>query len=255
MNRINFSKYQGTGNDFVIIRGIKALSEEQIHRLCDRHWGIGADGVILINESSHYDFDMRYYNSDGSESFCGNGSRCAVRYAHHHGIVGEQCTFHTTDGEHHAKLTPEQITISLADVASIEKIGDDYIINTGSPHFIRFMDEISELDMPEFGRSIRYSPPFSKEGINVNAVKVNGSKIAMRTYERGVEDETLSCGSGVTAVALAYTHQAGLNGQQQVQINTQGGRLTVDLSAEGEHFYDIYLSGPATFVFEGGIDI
>ena len=256
MSRLAFSKYQGTGNDFIIIQGISHLSKEQIVSLCDRKFGIGADGVILMNRESAYDFDMMYFNSDGSESFCGNGSRCSVLYAKHHGWITNSCSFQSNDGLHEASIEGQEVRLKMHDVATHESLTDDFIIDTGSPHYVRFIERLDGFALCETARTIRYSERFKKDGINVNFIEKQENHLAIRTYERGVEDETLSCGTGVTAAALA-NHIADGNalGSYQTSIQSLGGELAVEFENTEEGFVNIYLIGPANYVFQGEIDL
>tara|TARA_B100000508_G_scaffold141026_1_gene145314 strand:+ start:101675 stop:102454 length:780 start_codon:yes stop_codon:yes gene_type:complete len=257
---IKFNKYQGTGNDFVMIdctgEASLEITEEVVQGLCDRRFGIGADGLIAIYEHNSYDFEMRYYNSDGSRSFCGNGARCAVAFANKLGLIDQQARFLAIDGEHEASFDGTDTTLKMGDVQQIEIRGEEYIINTGSPHYISFVDELSTMDIVDFGKKIRYSDEFTNDGINVNlAETVERSSLSVLTYERGVEDETFSCGTGVTAVALAYAVKEELELDFEVKIKVKGGNLKVRGRRKDEGFESIYLIGPATFVYEGTISI
>jgi diaminopimelate epimerase len=259
---IKFQKYQGTGNDFVILDNRKGeyknLSAGQIKLLCDRRFGIGADGLMLLNEKPGYDFDMTYFNANGQlGSFCGNGSRCIIKFAWSCSIQKEHYVFTAADGEHEAKLDAEgMVSLKMQDVDAIRNYHNDFIVNTGSPHFIRLTGDVMHLDVYKKGKEIRYSPEFEKEGINVNFAEqlTEPDKIIVRTYERGVENETLSCGTGVTAAALVCYHNE--NGFNEVEIQTPGGILYVefDRTADGK-FRNIWLCGPAEKVFEGVIAI
>jgi len=259
--RVHFNKYQGTGNDFIIIDNRhKSLTfgKKKIVKLCDRRLGIGSDGLILIENDEKAEFYMDFYNPDASQSFCGNGSRCAVAFAIQMGWVGENCEFRAIDGFHKAKRNGESIHISLADVIAYEKRGEDYIINTGSPHYIRMVENANDIMIIKEARDIRYNESFRKDGINVNFVETISFKkespcIKMRTYERGVEDETLSCGTGVTAAAIAMSIEQDWN--ESVNVSTKGGELQVTFEKEKDHFSNIWLSGPAIKVFDGSIDV
>ncbi|TAG14267.1 MAG: diaminopimelate epimerase [Sphingobacteriia bacterium] len=257
--QLHFYKYQGTGNDFIILNnrtGSIDLSQAQIRFLCDRKFGIGADGLMLLNTIVGYDFEMKYYNADGSEStMCGNGGRCLTRFAYDSGIQKEQYSFLAIDGPHEAKLANNGwIHLKMIDVSTIIKHGDDFVLNTGSPHYIKQVNELDTLDVFTEGRSIRYNDEFGADGINVNFVCQAGECIKVRTYERGVEDETLSCGTGVTAAALAFAGDS--NGFNKINIETKGGKLTVEFNKIGpNNFNNIWLCGPAVFVFEGDIDL
>ncbi|MBX2924801.1 MAG: diaminopimelate epimerase [Chitinophagaceae bacterium] len=259
---IQFSKYQGTGNDFVILDNrngaYNALTNEQVKLLCDRKFGIGADGLMLLNEHAPYDFEMVYYNADGNEgSMCGNGGRCLVKFAYHSGIVEQEYRFIATDGEHEAEIDISgTVKLKMKDVDQISNQDEYSVLNTGSPHYVTFVPDVKKVNVVEEGRRIRYSKPFSKEGINVNFVEnIDDDTIFVRTYERGVENETLSCGTGVTAAALVAAHNT--NGFNGVNVQTPGGNLSVEftISEDGEKFSDIWLSGPAELVYKGEITL
>ncbi|MBK7883384.1 MAG: diaminopimelate epimerase [Chitinophagaceae bacterium] len=258
---INFYKYQGTGNDFVIMDNrtniYNSLTVLQIKHICDRHFGIGADGLMLLQLKEGYDFEMLYYNADGQLStMCGNGGRCMVKFAHQIGINKDKYHFIAIDGEHTAEIeTNGKIKLQMKDVDAIEKHGSYYILNTGSPHFVKYANDILNMDVYEKGAAIRYSTDFKKEGINVNFVEILGEEsIYVRTYERGVENETLSCGTGVTAAALVSAHND--NGFNCITVNTKGGHLSVEFEKTGaDHFKNIWLCGPAEFVFKGNIEL
>ncbi|MGB0933633.1 MAG: diaminopimelate epimerase [Lishizhenia sp.] len=253
--KLEFHKYQGTGNDFVLIDNRKhqlRLSKKQIETLTDRRFGIGADGLILIENHAELDFEMIYYNSDGSRSFCGNGARCAVRFSSFLGICKKEARFLAVDGEHQAKITKSAISIQMSPVDTVEMDGSAFVVDTGSPHFIEFVKDINTSDIVEKGRAVRYSDKYKKDGINVNLVQED--TLEMRTYERGVEAETLSCGTGATAVALAYAEKHDLNGLVALDIKVRGGFLQVAFNRE-ESFKDIFLKGPAEKVFSGVYDL
>jgi diaminopimelate epimerase len=257
MSKIHFYKYQGTGNDFVMIDNREHIfpdDKELVQRLCHRKFGIGADGLILIQNHSDYDFEMVYYNSDASQSLCGNGSRCAIHFANHLGIIQEKTNFLAIDGPHEAEIKNEMIHLKMGNVKEVNFIKDDFFINTGSPHYIRFVDKIHAVNVVEEGQKIRYSPSFKEVGTNVNFVEVRSKdEIFVRTYERGVEDETLSCGTGVTACVLASSFK---NLNSPVKVKTLGGNLQVSFSREEETEYkEIYLIGPAEIVFQGEIEL
>lgn len=224
-------------------------NKAMISMLCDRRMGIGADGVILIQNHHSLDFRMIYFNPDGSESLCGNGSRCAIAFSKSLGIIDTETTFETTDGVHHARIENETIHFSLHDVSLIEQVAADWFINTGSPHHIVFKDDISDVNIIEEGSRIRYSEKYSPSGTNVNFVEKSESKIKVRTYERGVENETLSCGTGVTACAIASSF---FGYTSPVTIEVLGGELSVSFDKiNDDKFENIYLSGPAKKVFGG----
>lgn len=253
---IEFYKYQGTGNDFVIIDNRRSFFKKDIETikfLCDRKFGVGSDGLICIEKDGETDFYMDFYNPDGSQSFCGNGSRCAVAFAVHTGIVGSTCTFRAIDGIHHAEFNNGMVSLGMGDVDAVEK-GDAYMfINTGSPHYIQEFENVDALDMIAFGKEIRYSDKYKAEGTNVNAVQKIQDGIKMRTYERGVENETLSCGTGVTAAALSAIAKGWY--QDQLKVETLGGTLEVKADYDQGGFKNVVLSGPAKFVFKGEIDV
>ena len=252
---INFYKYQGTGNDFVMVDNRKltfpAEDEALVKHLCDRRMGVGADGLILLQDHPDYDFQMVYYNADGRlGSMCGNGARCTVRFARNLGVIEDVAHFLAADGEHQASVERELINLKMNDVAAVEKIGEDHYLNTGSPHYVRFVDDLENLDVYAEGKAIRYNDRFKEVGTNVNFVqRLSENEIFVRTYERGVEDETLSCGTGVTACALVASI-AGF--QSPVKVKTLGGNLEVAFEREADGaFGDIYLIGPAKQVFTG----
>jgi diaminopimelate epimerase len=257
---IQFSKYQGTGNDFVIIdnrEGVISLSNHQIAFLCDRRFGVGADGLMLLGTAEGYDFKMTYYNADGTEgTMCGNGGRCLVRFAADLGIVTEKAHFIAVDGPHLAFIDTETISLKMMDVKGIEQHNDDYFTNTGSPHFVRFTKQVQFYDVKNTGSAIRYSEAYqSINGTNANFVeKLDDQTLFVRTYERGVEDETYSCGTGVTAAALvAKTFQ---NVKTPVKIKTLGGELAVNFDGDAiSGFTNIFLIGPAKQVFTGTISV
>ncbi|ULQ57391.1 diaminopimelate epimerase [Flavihumibacter rivuli] len=258
---LHFYKYQGTGNDFVILDNRKGeyegLSTRQIHFLCDRRFGIGADGLMLLNKKEGYDFEMKYYNSDGHEgSMCGNGGRCLVKFAFHSGIVRTNYVFSAIDGDHHAEIDEHGIVrLKMKDVDQVLEHHGDAVLNTGSPHYVKAVRNLAEFDVFHKGREIRNSEAFREEGINVNFVEVQSKdEIMVRTYERGVEDETLSCGTGVTACALVnYHNEYGFN---DVTVHTRGGRLSVEFDRNEDGTYtNVYLCGPAEKVFEGDITL
>ena len=258
---IRFHKYQGTGNDFIILDNRKKeynLNADQIRRLCDRRFGIGADGLMMMNEKEGYDFEMKYYNADGNEgSMCGNGSRCMIKFANQAGIRLEKYKFLASDGPHEAEISTEGIvSVKMKDVPHIRKFHGDFILDTGSPHYVKMIPNVMNIDVFKKGQDIRYSKEFEQEGINVNFVEQleEPDKILVRTYERGVEDETYSCGTGVTAAALVCFHNE--NGFNEVEVKTLGGPLSVEFDRVGdERFENIWLCGPAEKVYEGTVEI
>lgn len=259
MNTIEFFKYQGTGNDFVMIddrsESFGLENHILIANLCHRKFGIGADGLILIRNHREVDFEMIYYNADGRlTSLCGNGSRCAVQFAHKLGMITNHCSFTTVEGILEAKIENEQVHLKMPDVNNIKSYEHHYFLNTGSPHHICIVDDIENYDVINQGRKIRYGAPYYEEGANVNFVKpISDDRIFVRTYERGVEDETLSCGTGATAAALVH----GLKGAESpIKVETLGGDLQISFEREvGNNFKNIHLIGPATLVFSGTISI
>jgi diaminopimelate epimerase len=258
--QLHFYKYQGTGNDFVILdnrQGEIQLTREQVAHLCNRRFGIGADGLMLLNSNAAYDFEMKYYNADGGEStMCGNGGRCLVKFAADCGIRREEYRFLAIDGEHLARIDSDgNVALKMNDVAAVQNGADHFVLNTGSPHFVSLVDDVMGLDVVKRGREVRYSDAFTKEGINVNFVEKGADigNIIVRTYERGVEDETYSCGTGVTAAALvSHPAQEGFN---IVSIQTKGGNLQVEFEKAANGFQNIWLIGPAVNVFEGKVEV
>lgn len=259
-NRMDFFKYQGTGNDFVMIddRGgtFPRMDQALIGRLCHRRFGIGADGLILLQNDPDYDFRMLYFNADGAEgSLCGNGGRCIVRFGHDLGLFESETRFRAVDGEHSAVVCEDEIFLKMSDVPDISLRNGLTFLNTGSPHVVQFVDDLESLDVVAEGRAIRYDAAFSG-GTNVNFAQVlDNHTLFVRTYERGVEDETYSCGTGVTAVALAAHQQLAM--PDPVFIQTIGGNLRVSfnpLTNKGQ-YSDVYLIGPAKRVFAGSVTV
>ena len=259
--KIEFYKYQGVGNDFILLDNRKneydQLTQKQAAFICDRHFGIGGDGLMFLNLKEGYDFEMKYYNSDGAEgSMCGNGARCIVKFANSMGIHKNNYHFIAADGEHEAEIDLDGLVrLKMNDVNKVEAHTNYYILNTGSPHYVKQIRDVMKMDVKTGGKMIRNSKEFEKEGINVNFVEaMDDDKIYVRTYERGVEDETLSCGTGVTASALVSAHND--NGFNRVEVKTPGGNLSVEFDkTDDEHFENIWLHGPADFVFKGEIKI
>ncbi|MBA4166591.1 MAG: diaminopimelate epimerase [Chitinophagaceae bacterium] len=255
--QLHFYKYQGTGNDFIILDNRKdeysGLSTQQVNFLCNRRFGIGADGLMLLNSASGHDFEMKYYNADGrAGSMCGNGGRCLVKFAYHMGIHKTMYLFTASDGDHEAEIDLDgTVSLKMRDVPRIKKYNADLTLDTGSPHYIKMVSDIDHYDVLKTGRAIRNSDYFVKEGINVDFVEqVGEDEIFVRTYERGVEDETLSCGTGVTAAAIACYHNE--NGFNDVMVHTKGGRLNVDYDRNDDGSYiNVWLSGPAERVYQG----
>ena len=252
----HFSKYHGTGNDFILIDNRKnttALSMKQIASLCHRRFGIGADGLMLLELEEGYDFRMVYYNSDGNPgSMCGNGGRCITKFAYDLGIHRDEFTFIASDGPHKAWIDDKGIVrLKMIDVHHIENHGSYELLNTGSPHFVKTVPDLEIYPVYKEGNEIRNSDKFKIQGVNVNFVEaLEDDKIFVRTYERGVEDETMSCGTGVTAAAIVNAHNE--RGFNHIDIKTLGGELFVEFDKTGdEQFENIWLCGPAVKVFEG----
>lgn len=258
---LQFYKYQGTGNDFIIINNpgnAITLTAAQVHFLCHRRFGIGADGLMLLNTREGFDFEMVYYNADGNlSSMCGNGGRCLVKFAADMGLQKSTYHFTAVDGEHEAVLAGNDwVRLKMKDVIGFERpTPADFEVDTGSPHYVKPVSDLPNIDVFTEGRNIRYSAGYAEKGINVNFVQREGdNNIAVRTYERGVENETLSCGTGVTAAALMLA--PGAPGRHQIQVKTPGGHLAVEFERTGNSSFEyIWLCGPATFVFRGDIDV
>lgn len=256
---VHFYKYQGTGNDFIIIDNREnsiQLTTDQIAQLCDRRFGIGADGLMLLENHEELDFSMSYFNSDGNEStMCGNGGRSLVRFANHLGIIKDKTIFNSIDGVHQAVINSNNtISLEMQNVDSVNKVNQNFFLNTGSPHYVTFKEDVKNIDVFKRGKEIRNSSEFSPGGTNVNFVEFIDDKIFVRTYERGVEDETLSCGTGVTASAICASIVQNTD-KNSYDIITKGGNLNVSFKKVGNSFQDIWLTGPAEMVFKGEIKI
>lgn len=258
---IQFHKYQGTGNDFIILDNrderYSSLTVDQVKFLCDRRFGIGADGLMMLNLKPGYDFEMIYFNADGRESsMCGNGGRCLVKFAWGQGIHKGIYRFLAIDGEHEAEIDDDgTVSLKMKDVQGIKDYHGDFVLDTGSPHYVKMVNSVMDYNVFQKGSDIRNSNAFSKEGINVNFVEQkDDDEIIVRTFERGVEDETLSCGTGVTACALVcYHNEIGFN---NVTVHTRGGRLNVEFDrADDDTYHNVWLSGPAEKVFQGSITL
>lgn len=259
---LQFYKYQGTGNDFVIADNRKgeynSISNDQVRRLCDRRFGIGADGFMLLNEKTGYDFEMKYYNADGNPgSMCGNGGRCIAKFAYNLGIRRPVYRILASDGLHEAKIDSDgTVSLKMKDVNIIKKFHNDFIVDTGSPHYIKMVTNAMDVDVYKKGQEIRNSKEFIDEGINVNFVEQldEPDEIIVRTYERGVENETYSCGTGVTAAAITCYHNE--NGFNEVKVKTIGGKLRVEFDRVNDgQFKEIWLCGPAEKVYEGKVEL
>jgi diaminopimelate epimerase len=263
MSKIKFWKYQANGNDFVIVNDFNGnihLTGKQIQHICDRHFGIGADGFIVLMPSDIYDFEMYYYNSDGKlGSMCGNGGRCAAMFAFFNEFADEQMKFKAYDGIHEAIIKERlqmnlcDVSLSLSDISEVEKNKHYYFLHTGSPHYVEFVDNLAEIDVIKEGRKTRYSEKFMPEGTNVNFAEFRDDRLFVRTYERGVENETLSCGTGVTASAIASFY---LTGKTTQIVHTTGGEFIITFEPQDHNsFTNVRLRGPAELVFEGLIDV
>ncbi len=260
--QINFYKYQGAGNDFVLIdnrdSALKNLDKQAVAKLCDRRFGIGGDGLMLLENEPGFDFKMVYYNADGNEgSMCGNGGRCIVAFAKHLGIITNATKFLATDGVHHAKISDagNWVSLQMIDVADITKDGEDYVLNTGSPHYVKLATNLEVKDVYNEGYAIRNNPTYKQDGINVNFVEKSGEGYFVRTFERGVENETYACGTGVTAVALAMAKHNHQTGSVTTPIKVLGGDLNIRFDHDGKNFSNIFLEGPAVLVFDGEIEL
>lgn len=258
---IEFYKYQGTGNDFVMIdnrMGVFPKDDvELIAHLCDRRFGIGGDGLILLENDYDTDFKMVYYNSDGNQSsMCGNGGRCLVAFAKELNVIVDGCSFIATDGVHNATIDKDGIvSLQMIDVSSVKKESDYTFMNTGSPHHVQLVDDLENYNVKENGSALRYGPLYGKEGSNINFVKkIDDTTFSLRTYERGVEDETLACGTGATAVAIAM-NATGQTTATAINLNVEGGELAVSFDKKDDQFTNVFLIGPAEFVFKGEIEI
>jgi diaminopimelate epimerase len=254
---INFSKFHGAGNDFIMINAIKneiVLSEELIFKMCDRRTGIGADGLIILMHSDNHDFRMRYYNCDGKEStFCGNGGRCIAAFAHQQGIIKKEATYEAVDGIHKAKVTetsPNEylVELTMRDILSYKLDENSLLIDTGSPHYVKKVVNLDSMDVNAEGAKIRYDKDISTDGVNVDFLLNDNGNIRIRTYERGVENETLACGTGVTASAMAASLWYGGN---DIDIYTQIAKLNVRFDKDNNTFKNVVLTGPAAHVFDG----
>ncbi len=257
---IEFYKYQGAGNDFIMIDNrvgnIKTAEKlKLVNLLCKRRFGIGSDGLIFIENNKGNDFYMDFFNPDGSQSFCGNGSRCAVAFSKQLGIIDSKTVFGAIDGIHYAEIKNDKVKVSMQNVHEVKKMDKDYFIDTGSPHFISYCSEKEQNNILEYGKEIRYSDPYKKNGVNVNMVNETAvNAISIRTYERGVEAETFACGTGATAAALSYADKHGLkNGM--IAVKVKGGDLKVYFEVTDQVYQNIWLEGPAEVVFIGNVNI
>ena len=259
--KIEFHKYQGTGNDFILLDNLEghysSLTLPQIQFLCDRKFGIGADGLIKINAHDSSDYEVEYFNSDGTKSFCGNGARCAVAFAETLGFPISETHFLAIDGLHTARKSGDLIALNMADVKHVQSAEKDFILHTGSPHYVKFVTDLSSENVYTTGREIRYSEQFLKDGINVNLVEMQSDgSLKIATYERGVENETLSCGTGATACALVSSLMHNRIGSNSIKVAVKGGELRVNFTnIDNAEFSEIQLIGPAVFVFKGEMNV
>ncbi len=256
---IPFSKYHGAGNDFVIIdnrHNVFSPTQEKVKQLCHRQFGIGADGLMLLESDTNTDFRMRYFNSDGGEAtMCGNGGRCIVVFAKKLGIIETKASFTGVDGVHEAFFAGDNVSLKMSNVDDIETDDDCYLIDTGSPHFVKFVENIDSVNVATEGKIIRNSYNIRGNGINANFVQITPEGIRIRTFERGVEAETLACGTGAVAAAIAATHWLELN-DSSIAVFALGGILHVSFEQIRESkFSNIWLTGPAEHVFNGEIEI
>ncbi len=257
---IDFAKYQGTGNDFILIddraETFPLQNQALIAQLCHRRFGIGADGLILLRSDPSYDFRMVYINADGAEgSMCGNGGRCIVQFAHDLGLFEQETRFMAVDGEHTATIDWDTVSLKMMDVDTTGQRAEFTFLNTGSPHVVQFVEALDTLDVVTTGRPMRYSEALQPGGANINFVEpLVDNALFVRTYERGVEDETYSCGTGVTAAALVAHGQLGLT--TPIAIQTLGGNLSVSFTPmPNGGFEQVYLQGPAIRVFTGSVTV
>ena len=258
---LRFFKYQGAGNDFILADNrdntINHGEPAFIQQLCHRRFGIGADGAMFLQNKEGFDFEMVYYNSDGKpSSMCGNGGRCIVAFARFLDIIRTETNFLAVDGPHYATISEsgDWVSLQMIDVNIISEDGEAFVLNTGSPHYVSCVTNLNQKDVFADGRAIRNSGPYAEQGINVNFVEDFGDRYFVRTYERGVEDETFACGTGVTAVALAMAKKKDLSGQINTSVSVKGGQLNVRFDYDGTRFSNIFLEGPATYVFNGEME-
>lgn len=259
---IKFHKYQGAGNDFILIdhRGtpLKNIDTKLVSHLCDRRFGIGADGLMFLLDSVAYDFEMVYYNADGNVgSMCGNGGRCIVAFAKYLGIIDSETNFLAVDGPHYAKITAEGnwVELQMIDVDSIDQDADAFVLNTGSPHYVKEVQALDTFDVYTEGYHIRNNDTYKANGINVNFIEQKPEHLFVRTFERGVEDETYACGTGATAAALSIAKKQQQTGHIAMPIRVLGGNLQINFNYDGQKFTDVFLCGPAERVFEGEMEI
>ena len=255
---LNFSKYQGTGNNFVMVdnrtKTFPNGNTDIISYLCDRNFGIGADGIILIENDNESDFRMIYYNPDGTETMCGNGGRCAVAFARDLGMIKDETTFNAFDGFHFASLNGENISLQMIDIDTIQNHEDYSFLNTGTPHHVELVDDLTDYPVFSRGKELRYDL-YGDKGSNINFVEQkNSDTFRVRTYEKGVENETLACGTGVTAVAIAM-HHSGKTAADTIKLPVEGGTLKVSFDFSDGKYSNVFLIGPAKFIFKGNIEL
>lgn len=258
--KLDFFKYQGAGNDFILIDNRDLCFNHQepklIEKLCDRRFGIGADGLMCLELINEFDFKMVYYNADGMpSSMCGNGGRCIVAFAKFLGLINLETNFLAVDGPHYAKISEsgDWVSLQMIDVEKVNRDADAYVLNTGSPHYVKFDTSVVQKNVFVEGRAIRNNDTYKKEGININFVEEKEDHLFVRTYERGVEDETYACGTGVTAVALANAVAKNLVGERETAIKVLGGDINIKFNYDGNKFTNIFLEGPAVQVFSGNM--
>jgi len=259
--KIKFYKYQGAGNDFVLIdhreSSLKNIDTKLVAKLCDRRFGVGADGLMFLLNHPDYDFEMVYHNADGNVgSMCGNGGRCIVAFAKHLGVIDSETNFLAVDGPHYAKISAEGnwVELQMIDVDHIQQDGEAFVLNTGSPHYVKEVNGLEQMNVYTEGYHIRNNETYKNEGINVNFIEQKPDHLFVRTFERGVEDETYACGTGVTAVAMAMAKKQNQIGKIETPIKVLGGNLQINFNYDGQKFTDVFLCGPAEKVFEGEID-
>jgi diaminopimelate epimerase len=256
---IHFTKYHGTGNDFIIIDDRKEIfditNNTLIKYLCDRKFGIGADGLMILRDDKSHHFRMIYFNSDGYEgTMCGNGGRCITAFAKSLGIISDLTFFLASDGAHEAKISGDIVNLKMNDISEIKKLDDGFFINSGSPHFITFNENPNKIDVNLLGKEIRNQQRFSPDGVNVNFIFVKENNIDIATFERGVEAETLSCGTGAVASAVAASYEKP-DGNYNFNIKAKGGKLNVIFEKTDSLHTNLWLSGHATKVFEGKFEL
>jgi diaminopimelate epimerase len=260
--KIHFYKYQGAGNDFVMVDNRQNTVDHRnpalIAQICNRRFGVGGDGIMFLQSKQGFDFEMVYYNSDGQpSSMCGNGGRCIVAFAKKLGVIDGETEFLAVDGPHYAKIAAsgDWVSLQMIDVDTVTRDGEAYVLNTGSPHYVTIADDLKAKDVYHEGYAIRNNATYRKEGININFVEPMDQGYFVRTFERGVEDETFACGTGVTAVALAMAQHNHQTGHITTPIKVLGGDLNIRFDYDGAKFSRIFLEGPAKFVFEGDVEV